>query len=208
MPESVSYYLYTLEEIFDVPTTAGIYAWVLKRSFAPRLAKPEYETELRTSLGAMERFSHDEAVRLYASEKTFGASWQADFHLSSQEWKSELFSPVNDSHARDSMSHLGTSLAALAPILYVGKANNLRSRLEQHRSALNMVNEWEQVDLEKDGRNFAQRVRQLAIPHELLRFTFFEHPVQSDMDQDEVRRSNERVEMIINRILKPRLGRR
>lgn len=201
----ISFPIYERDQTFSAPETPGIYAWLLYPQISSRLASDK--EKLAHKLEKFEEFAQPQPIELQSARSSFKSKWESTVKLESKAWHSDdLFSGELDV-TEASASHFNQIMAALAPVVYVGKANNLRSRIQTHVKVLEKIDQWEHLDLEEEGISFAERVHKMEIPLPLLRFTFFEFPTIHRQQRD-ITKANEIVEGIVNRILKPSLGRR
>jgi hypothetical protein len=203
--EEIRISLYKRDQYYAAPTTPGIYAWLLYAPIGKRAALNPIE--LASDLEEYERMANQQLVELRSPGEFFKSKWQATFSLDSKEWDVEDMFPAQPEITGAAVDHFNQVLSALTPVLYVGKADNLRSRIENHVKALEKIDQWEYLNLDQEGRFFAERAHQMLIPLDLLRFTFFEFP-KIECEEDLILKTNEKVEGFINRILKPSLGRR
>jgi hypothetical protein len=203
--EEIRISLYRRDQHYQAPSTPGIYAWMLYAPISNRTAT--IASELASDLAEYERMAKQQPVNLQSTGEFFKSKWEGTVSLESKEWDAENMFSDNTNLAMASAAHFNQVLQALAPVLYVGKADNLRSRLENHVKALEKIDQWEYLDLDSEGKYFAERANKMEIPLDLLRFTFFEFPA-NDLEQHLVLDANKKVEGFINRILKPSLGRR
>ncbi len=197
--------LYESHQHYLAPKTPGVYVWMLYTSINARKAKDPIE--MAADLSEFERIARQPSIELRSTGEFFKSKWEGTVNLESRNWEHDEVSSENPDIAVAAAQHFNNIMCTLAPVLYVGKADNLRSRIENHVKALEKIANWEHIDLDSEGKFFAERVHKAEIPLNLLRFSFFAFPSDKGNYQ-EILEANKKVENFVNRILKPSLGRR
>jgi hypothetical protein len=206
--EEVRFGLFSLDDLAQVPSTLGVYAWFLRRPVP--IQNRQWDAFLKTAQEIID-FSDPERLEL-SSPTRLRSRWRGDLRLTHTADETGRDEP--DIFARGGQDlfirHLNTVLTTLPVLLYIGKAENLKRRIGQHITAIERYEEPTLEDLQElEARQFAERVYKRQIPKAYLRFTFFEFPASRSAaaeDSASAISANQLVESWLNEILRPTFG--
>lgn len=208
--ETVNFPLYRTFDVEQVPETPGVYAWFYRRPF---FAQQPAEQILDLIRGSSDS-TRPSAIGLTSTSVAFGSRWTGEIKLEGTESDRgvELFlHELNENDRARTIGHLNNIVKALLPLLYIGKADTLRSRLRQHIRLINLLSENKTptglVGDEIEDANFAERLlsRRISVDH--IRFTYFEFPEGNSQSRTDCE-ANKFVESVVNHSLRPILGKR
>lgn len=201
--------LYRIDQITQTPKATGIYAWFPKMTFGAmdHSGSTQLIDEWSTRLATPK-------IEL-VSNRVFGRVWKASVEI-----EPELNTNIETSSDEWTLfrDHFNSCFTQLTGPIYVGKANNLRSRLTQHIRCIENLSQnielltgIDKGDAEnfEDVRNFAERViSQRKFSMDNLLFTFLEFPKTKSISEDQKSKINSDVESVLNKIIRPIFGNR
>jgi len=208
----VRYTLYDTSEVDLVPEVVGIYAWFFIPPLSKELIRRDLEKlEERIKLLRDQLFSTDNHKVGLHSEQRFTSKWEGSLELLSPTLDFTKVRQLGEAERHLFIDHFRLIFNMIAPVIYIGKADNLRTRLKQHHQALADVTAdrpWSPNAGDEDVKGMAVRAKKAgAKDYEVdLRFTYFALPEYNDHSNKE--HVNETVEGFLNRLIQPRLGRR
>jgi hypothetical protein len=205
----IKYSLYELSDVHKVPETVGIYAWFL----VPLLngdrvrREPDKLIERIRHLRDCLFFESNHKILLSQENKRFSSEWTASVGLGPPELNFGSVEAMAASERHAFLDHFRHVFTMISPVVYVGKADNLRRRISDHKRALLDAltpNPWA-VTADSPEKQMADRAVRAGIEAADLRFTFFEFPSSEDLKTPAT--TNALVEEFVNRLVQPRLGR-
>lgn len=209
-PMEVRYKLYELADVHIVPEAVGIYAWFLVPLLGKELVRrdPEKLVQRIEHLRNCLFFEANHRVEMTQDRGRFGSDWTATMKLGSPNIRFDALGLLQTPDRLAFIDHFRQVFTMLAPVVYVGKADNLRSRIAAHVRALEesvTPNAWGSSE-ESDERVMAERAALAGVELADLRFTFFEFPLYDGVTNATA--TNVLVEEFVNRLIQPRLGRK
>ncbi len=209
----VTYTLYDTSEVDIVPEVVGIYAWFFIPPLSKELVRRDpQKLEERIALLCEQLFSTDNhKIELFQKMPNFTSKWEASLELGNPTLDFEKIHQLGEAERHSFIDHFRLIFNMIAPVIYIGKADNLRMRLKQHRQALADAaadRPWSPDAGDEDVKQMADRAINAGAKNYPvdLRFTYFEFPeCNNHSNQEHV---NKTVEGFLNRLIQPRLGRR
>lgn len=227
---------YSMLDVDQAPESPGIYAWYVKFLATQQdwrlRASPDGDLAIGGFLGLIEKYArYYEPVPIELSGRgSYGARWEGeiarDYALgdrdeeSGESAKSTKFERLIDSLDTESRRKiLAHALESSAPVfsapLYIGVAEDLRSRLRQHRRDFSRASEWlhdhpeDSEEIRLRGKNFGHRAaaRGIAMEHLDVWVLDLAEEQNSGLSVDQLRSMAESVEWLLHRLYTPILGR-
>jgi hypothetical protein len=207
--EQVSFSIFDVDQVFRAPKAPGIYAWFLRFQLPDRYAESdEGMTKMSSDLSELREYLRPPKISL-ESPSIHGAKWGGELGLSENNERTNLATDIDKPLRAHHLTQVNNILGTLMPVLYIGKADNLHQRLEQHVRAIRRFEDGERFEIEFEGKEFSERVYSLKIDPFLLRFTYFQYPdIPDGSPHDGVFKSNAIAEKSINQALRPILGKK
>ena len=206
--ESILIPLYEAWEWETVPTSTGIYAWFIRH---PIQSEDPNRISQRITDSISMSFAEDRHV--INSETKFHLKWTGELNQVStrdvRQFTLDFLSELRQDGAKalsSTVNFLNLIMDHLPPLVYIGKADELRERLGTHYKALNKRYSNESMEeFDFESKTFAERAHSNDIKVDFLRFTYFEFPTTGSLLD---KKSNQFVESIVNQIHRPQLGRK
>lgn len=198
------------EDILTVPESPGLYAWFLFKRVPP-IAKSD-AIRLSQEIRDLNKATYPNHIDLKSTNAPFGTELagtleaNSDFVLSENDEKLIRQSTVPERELV--IDAINSLLGSLPPLLYIGKAENLRRRLNDHIDVVHRLREGGTLASDDfEAREFAERAIQRELGTPDLRFTYFEFDYAGST-QEFAFEAIKLTEFAINRTLRPILGRK